>query len=79
MKISKLIKLLQEVQETHGDVEVLRARDEEWNDVHGIEDVSLLYYVAKVEGLYSCNPIREDDLEEYDLQKKDCHKVIVLT
>lgn len=61
MKISEMIKNLQEVIEEHGDIEVWYAVDDEGNAYHPIYFKPSVYYVNQYGEVF-----HEEDLEDED-------------
>lgn len=75
MKISKMIKNLQEFMKYNGDIECWYATDDEGNGYNEIHYTPSLYFVTpedevyqEVEELLDELGIREEDMEEYGIR-----------
>lgn len=78
MKISEMIKNLQEFMEEHGDLDCWYATDDEGNEYHEVYfDPSFRYVVNEDGDMY-----REEELEEYleyyELTKEDVTPVCIV-
>ncbi len=74
MKISEMIKNLQEFMAEHGDLDCWYARDDEGNGYQQIHYNPSLYYVDEDYEVYG----NVEDLEYYDLTEEDVTKICIV-
>lgn len=74
MKISKMIKNLQEFMDKHGDLECWYATDDEGNGHYKVYYDPSLYYVDSDGEVY----INEEDLEYYELTTEDVTPICIV-
>lgn len=74
MKISEMIKNLQEFMTKHGDIECWYAKDDEGNGYQEVHYEPSLYYVDGASDVYS----NLEDLEEYDLTIEDVTPICIV-
>ena len=74
MKISEMIKNLQEFMTEHGDLDCWYAADDEGNWYRKVFYDPTLYYVDEDEEVFGSI----EDLEEYDLTEEDVTKICVV-
>lgn len=74
MKISKMIKNLQEFMAENGDLDCWYAKDDEGNGYQRVYYAPSLYYVDEDQEVYG----NIEDLEEYDLTEEDVTKICIV-
>lgn len=74
MKVSEMIKNLQEFIVEHGDLECWYARDDEGNGHQRVYYDPSLYYVDSDGEVYT----NEEDLEYFDLTKEDVTPICIV-
>lgn len=74
MKVSQMIKNLEEFMETYGDLECWYAVDDEGNDYKEVYYDPSLYYVDEEENVYGTL----DDVEYNDLSEEDVRKICLV-
>lgn len=74
MKVSEMIKNLQEFMEEHGDLECWYATDDEGNGYHRVYCEPSAYYVDSDDEIYH----GEEDLEYFELDLEDVTPVCVV-
>ena len=74
MKISEMIKNLQEFMAVHGDLDCWYAKDDEGNGYQKVYYDPSLYYVDEDQEVYG----NIEDLEEYDLTVEDVTAICII-
>lgn len=74
MKVSEMIKNLQEFMEEHGDLNCWYAVDDEGNEYHEVYYEPSKYYVDKEGNCYATM----DDVEYCDLKAEDVKKICLV-
>ena len=73
MKISEMIKNLQEFMAEHGDLECWYSEDDEGNAYHPVYFKPSMYFVNKDEEVY-----QSDDLEYLDLNEEEVCPICII-
>lgn len=77
MKISEMIKNLEEFKAEHGDLDCWYAKDDEGNGYQRVYYDPTLYYVDEDNEMHSEEDL-EEYLEEYELTKEDVTPVCIV-
>jgi hypothetical protein len=73
MKISEMIKNLQEFMAEHGDLECWYAVDDEGNAYHKVYFPPSMYFANEEDEVY-----QSDDLEYFDLNEEDIRPICIV-